>query len=194
GKMLSALKALEQQDPAQFQSVMTAIAGKLSAAAKSATHPGEQKTLTDLAAKFTAAGQSGDLSALAPPSGGASSGGTSSGPAPAGGPPGGGAPPSGGGGGGSSSSSSKLHDPADTNYDGKVSAKEAAAYREKLAAEKHVASGGTPSGSGPSTTSSSIVGGLQTYAGGGTPHSQASGALVSVQAIVEQALTSVGSS
>ncbi len=134
-QMLSQLQQLQAQDPTKFKQVMSSIASTLQKDAKSASDPQAQHMLNDLASRFQKAGDTGDLSALQPPSGGP--GGPPPGGGP-GGPPPGGAAPGGAPGGGeasttSSSSSSKTHDPADTNYDGKVSAEERLAYASKQA-------------------------------------------------------------
>ena len=66
GALLSKLKQLQQSDPAKFKEVMSTIAGKLKDASDASTDPQEKKALADLSTKFDAAGQSGDLSGLAP--------------------------------------------------------------------------------------------------------------------------------
>lgn len=66
GQLLAKLKQLQQTDPAKFKQVMTNLTDALKKDAQNATDPKDQKFLNDLAAKFDAAGQSGDLSSLAP--------------------------------------------------------------------------------------------------------------------------------
>jgi hypothetical protein len=116
-KLFASLQALAKSDPAALKETLAADAKKLTDAAKTQTDSTTKKAMTDLAAKFTAASKTGDLSGLAPPAGGA---------APAKGKGGGG----GGGGGGTT-----VYQPADTNEDGVVTAKEQAAYDAKLAAQ-----------------------------------------------------------
>ena len=148
GAMMSKLKSLQESDPAKFKQTMTEISTKLTEAASSSTDPKEKQALTDLAAKFQAAGDSGDLSALAPkkterahapPKGRGELEGRS--PSNANGPPRGGRPsgpppPKAGAiaGGAAAGSASKQADPADTNSDGKVSDAERLAYEESQAA------------------------------------------------------------
>jgi hypothetical protein len=69
GKFMTKLSALEQSDPAQAKQVLSTIASKLNDAASTAT--GDQAThLKDLAAKFSTAADTGDLSGIQPPQGG----------------------------------------------------------------------------------------------------------------------------
>ena len=118
GAMLNKLKELQQKDPAKFKEAMSTIASKLKEAASAATDPKEQKALNDLSAKFATAGQTGDLSGLAPPKHGKGGGGHHSDRPPAGGATG-------------AATSTSATDPADTNGDGKVSDAERQAYAAK---------------------------------------------------------------
>jgi len=126
------LEALSKSDPAKFKEAVNTIAKKLNEAADAATNPHEKEMLTDMASKFTKAGETGDASDLKP-----------SGRPPAGGPPPGGAPPGGApsSGGSGASSKSQYYDPADTNQDGKVSLQEQAAYDAKQASKKEDSTG-----------------------------------------------------
>jgi hypothetical protein len=128
---LAKLSDLKKSDPQAFTAAVNEIAQKLNQAASTMTDAKSQALTKDLASKFSDAGKSGDLSAVAaalakPTQGPREAGGER----PHGPPPGGGK----GGGGGSGSSASKVYDPADTNLDGTVSDEEAAAYKAKLAA------------------------------------------------------------
>lgn len=68
-QFMSKLSSLEQSNPDQAKQVLSTIASKLNDAASSAT--GDQAThLKDLAAKFTQAADTGDLSGIQPPQGG----------------------------------------------------------------------------------------------------------------------------
>jgi trimeric autotransporter adhesin len=135
---MNKLQALQKSDPAKFKEVMSTISDKLSSAAQSSTSPAEQKALTDAAARFKSAGDSGDLSALAPQKGaGAGRAKRGSGAPPAGGPKG---PPAAKPA-PQASASAAVTSPADTNADGKVSAAEQAAYDAKQAAESAASSG-----------------------------------------------------
>ena len=118
GAMLNKLKELQQKDPAKFKEAMSTIAAKLKDAAGAATDPKEQKALSDLSAKFAAAGQTGDLSGLAAPKHGKGGGGRHSDRPPAGGAAG-------------AAASTSASDPADTNGDGTVSDAERQAYAAK---------------------------------------------------------------
>lgn len=75
GKMFAELKQLASQDPAKFKQVAADIASKLKAAAggtvsssgnDGSTTAAGNKFLTDLAAKFDTAAQTGDVSGLQP--------------------------------------------------------------------------------------------------------------------------------
>jgi len=66
GQLLAKLKQLQQSDPAKFKQVMSKLTDALKTDAQNATDPKDQKFLNDLASKFDAAGQSGDLSTLGP--------------------------------------------------------------------------------------------------------------------------------
>jgi hypothetical protein len=168
GALLSKLKGLEASDPAKFKEVMSKISDKLKADASSATDPKEQKALTDLSTKFAAAGQSGDLSQLAPPNGGGGAGG------------GHGKHHHGGGGGGGGSGASgagavsAATDPADANKDGTVTDAERAAYAAVAA------------------TQSSSTNGAQAYAkandGGPQAMSKMAGVMSSITSIVDAAM------
>lgn len=69
GSFMTKLSALEQSDPAKAKQVLSTIASKLNEAASTAT--GDQAThLKDLAAKFSTAADTGDLSGIQPPQGG----------------------------------------------------------------------------------------------------------------------------
>ena len=130
--ILSKLKALQASDPAKFKEAMSAISKKLTKDADASTDAKQKQVLTDMASKFSTAGQTGDLSGITPPSGasgakGGHHGGGHGGP-----------PPSGGGVKGASSSSSSSSSSsttsagaADTNGDGKVSEAKLAAYTVK---------------------------------------------------------------
>lgn len=142
--LLARLAEQKSSDPEGFKQTMSAISDKLGKAAEAATSPEEAQALKDLAGKFQSAGETGDLSALAPPKRGSH-------PPPPGGPQGAGGPkgppPGGAHGGGpkkaaatdATSASSAAKDPADSNEDGKVSSKEKAAY-EAAQAKKAAAS------------------------------------------------------
>ena len=100
GQLLAKLKQLQQSDPTKFKQVMSKLTDALKTDTQNATDPKDQKMLSDLAAKFDQAGQSGDLSSLTPQGahhghhhhhGGAAAAGS----APAGSPPADGAAPSG---------------------------------------------------------------------------------------------------
>jgi hypothetical protein len=68
-QFMSKLSSLEQSNPDQAKQVLSTIASKLNDAAGSAT--GDQAAhLKDLAAKFTQAADTGDLSGIQPPQGG----------------------------------------------------------------------------------------------------------------------------
>ena len=137
-KFLAELEALKKSDPAAFKEKLDEISQKLTQAAESATDPEAKKMMTDLAAKFTKAGETGDLSGLTPGEGPPPPG------APPGPPPGGGMPPSSSldeasgadqaSGSSTSTATSTVYEPADTNQDGKVTYKEQQAYDEKMAA------------------------------------------------------------
>ena len=126
---MSKLKALQASDPAKFKEAMSAISKKLTKDADASTDAKQKQVLTDMASKFSTAGQTGDLSGITLPSGasgakGGHHGGGHGGP-----------PPSGGGVKGASSSSSSSSTTsagaADTNGDGKVSEAKLAAYTVK---------------------------------------------------------------
>src|SRR6478752_10893655 len=97
GQLLAKLKQLQQSDPTKFKQAMSTLSDTLSEEAKSTTDSRGQKMLTDLAAKFKTAGETGDLSSLTPPQRGAEGGKGAGGPPPGGGPPPAGGPPPGGG-------------------------------------------------------------------------------------------------
>ena len=116
-KLYASLQALAKSDPAALKETLAADAKKLTDAAKTQTDSTTKKAMTDLAAKFTEASKTGDLSGLAPPAGGA-------------------APPKGkGGGGGGGGGGTIVYQPADTNEDGTVSLQEQEAYDAKQAAK-----------------------------------------------------------
>jgi hypothetical protein len=137
---LSELSALKDSDPAAFKAKLTEMSSQAREAAKGAT--GEQQTrLTQMADKLAEVAESGDLSALQPPSGGRAHGGTHPAEGAKGPPPGGGGGGGHGGGGGggaksaSSTSSTSSNDSkyaaADANKDGVVSEQEQATYNAK---------------------------------------------------------------
>lgn len=66
-EMLQKLSALQESDPAKFKEVVGQIAEKLQAAADS-EEGGGSEMLSDLASRFAEAAETGDLSALQPPS------------------------------------------------------------------------------------------------------------------------------
>lgn len=134
GQLLAKLEQLRQSDPSKFKQVMSSLSDTLAEEAKSSSDPRGQKMLSELSAKFKAAGESGDLSGLTPPQHGPGGGRAPDGTPPAGGPPHGGAHHGGhakGAKGGASSNATGggQTDPADTNQDGIVSASEALAYQ-----------------------------------------------------------------
>ena len=141
--VLSKLKSLQQSDPAKFKEVMTAISTKLQEGAEASGDATDKAAMTDLAQKFQAAAQTGDLSTLVPPSG--RGGGSHHPPGP---PPGGGGKPPGAVAKSGSSSSSSSTEAADTNADGKVSEKERQAYEAKEAAAKEAAASPSSSAAG----------------------------------------------
>ena len=118
-KLLSKLKELQKSDPAKFKEVMTKISDSLKEKAAATDDAGDKKVLTEMASKFQSAGETGDLSALAPPKGGHGKGG----------------PPPAGGGGKSGGASKSANDPADANQDGTVTQKEKQAYEAAQAAK-----------------------------------------------------------
>lgn len=65
-EMMSKLLELQEEDPVNFLTVMEQIAEELEAAAEEET-TGQPSRLSDLAAKFREAADSGDLSVLKPP-------------------------------------------------------------------------------------------------------------------------------
>ena len=134
GQLLAKLKQLQQSDPTKFKQVMSTLSDTLSEEAKSTTDSRGQKMLTDLAAKFKTAGETGDLSSLTPPQRGAE-GGKGAGGARAGGQAKKSGSESASSSSTSSSSSTEETDPADTNEDGTVSASEALAYAASKAAD-----------------------------------------------------------
>lgn len=72
GQLMKQLQDLEKSDPAKAKQALTQIASKLNDAAASATGPlggDDAQHLKDLAAKFSDAAQSGDLSKLEPKAG-----------------------------------------------------------------------------------------------------------------------------
>jgi hypothetical protein len=69
GQVMAKLSDLEKTDPAKAKQVLQTIASKLTDAANSATGD-EADHLKDLAAKFTKAADTGDLSGIQPPKGG----------------------------------------------------------------------------------------------------------------------------
>jgi hypothetical protein len=117
------LEALSKSDPAKFKQATQEISEKLTEEANSATDPGAKAMLTDLAAKFQKASQTGDASVLKPPQG----------------PPPAGAPSKSGGSSGKASGGStgdiKTYDPADANKDGTVTLQEQVDYDAKKAAK-----------------------------------------------------------
>ncbi len=67
-ELMSKLQQLQEEDPEQFQTVMDQIADELeAAAAEEEEETGQTSRLSDLAAKFREAAESGDLSILQPP-------------------------------------------------------------------------------------------------------------------------------
>ena len=66
GQAMQKLADLEKTDPDKAKQVLSTIASKLTDAANNATGD-QQKHLQDLAAKFTSAAQTGDLSGIQPP-------------------------------------------------------------------------------------------------------------------------------
>jgi hypothetical protein len=137
-QLLGQLKELEAADPAKFKQVMSAISDDLSAAAEGASDPQSKAVLGDLASRFKTAGATGDLSALQPPAGGPPGV-----PASGGAPSGAHAPPPGGAG-----PSRKQHDPADLNFDGKVTTQERQAYQVRVARQAAMR-GGAGGSNGP---------------------------------------------
>lgn len=145
--LLARLAEQKSADPEGFKQAMSAISEKLGQAAEAASSPEEAQALKDLAGKFQSAGESGDLSALAspkrgshpPPPGGPQGAGGPKGPPPSGGHGGPGGPKKADAADAKSASTSAAKDPADTDEDGKVSAKEKAAY-EAAQAKKAAAS------------------------------------------------------
>jgi len=124
-ELFKKLEDLSKSAPAKFKEAVNSIAKELDGAADSATDPQEKQMLTDLAKRFSKAGETGDASDLkppTPPAGGA-----------AGARPSSGADDSSEGGG---SSGTKVYDPADANQDGVVTAKERADYEAKMASKK----------------------------------------------------------
>jgi hypothetical protein len=69
GQFMSKMSDLEKTDPAKAKQVLQTIASKLTDAAGQATGD-EAQHLKDLAAKFTQAADTGDLSSIQPPKGG----------------------------------------------------------------------------------------------------------------------------
>lgn len=167
---LNKLQALQKSDPAKFKEVMSAISDKLSSAAQSSTNPAEQKALTDAAARFKSAGDSGDLSALAPQKGGGGGRAKRSSDAPPGGGAQGAPPPKAAA---QPSANAAVTSPADANGDGKVSAAEQAAYDAKQA----TGSAGSPS--------------AQRAYGHGHGQGGGGGAFAQVGAIVDSVLSGV---
>ncbi|WP_148087711.1 hypothetical protein [Gemmata obscuriglobus] len=73
GKLFAALKELAAEDPEKFKAVAADIATKLKEAAEKASDAtgsvaGPSSLLSDLAAKFETAAETGDVSVLEPPS------------------------------------------------------------------------------------------------------------------------------
>ncbi|MDY3559743.1 hypothetical protein R5W23_000901 [Gemmata sp. JC673] len=73
GKLFAALKELAAEDPEKFKAVAADIATKLKEAAETASDSsgsaaGPSSLLSDLAAKFEKAAETGDVSVLEPPS------------------------------------------------------------------------------------------------------------------------------
>lgn len=126
---MSKLKALQASDPAKFKEAMSAISKKLTKEADASTDAKQKQVLTDMASKFSTAGQTGDLSGITPPSGASGAKGGHHGGGHGGPPPGGGGVK--GASSSSSSSSTTSAGAADTNGDGKVSEAELAAYTVK---------------------------------------------------------------
>ena len=127
--LMNKLKTLQQTDPDKLKAVLGELADTISEKANSATDPGEKRALSELAEKFKAAGESGDLSSLQPPRGPGGKGGPPPGP-----PPSGGAKPAASASSSGASSATEEFDPADTNEDGSVSQREKLAYEAKQAA------------------------------------------------------------
>jgi hypothetical protein len=122
-ELFKKLEALSKSDPAKFKQATQEISEKLTEEADSATDPGAKEMLTDLAAKFKKASQTGDASVLKPPQGS---------------PPAGGPSKSGGSSGtasGGSSGDTKTYDPADANKDGTVTLQEQMDYDAQKAAK-----------------------------------------------------------
>ncbi len=69
GDLFKQLQQLQNSDPAEFKQVLSDAAAKLKDAASQQTDPAAAKFLSGLAARFQKAADSGDLSALKPPSG-----------------------------------------------------------------------------------------------------------------------------
>ena len=63
------LSALEESDPGKVKDLLTAVATKLRKAAEETTDPRQAEKLNKIADKFQEAADTGDLSALRPPSG-----------------------------------------------------------------------------------------------------------------------------
>lgn len=72
GQQMSKLSKLQTSDPEQFKAAAQEISDKLSEAAKNSTDEGESSALSDMAAQWAEAAETGDMSSLqpkAPPSG-----------------------------------------------------------------------------------------------------------------------------
>jgi hypothetical protein len=67
-KLFKELSQLQSSDNSEFKKIASEAATKLKEAAKNSTDPAESRFLSDLAGKFQKAADSGDLSALQPPS------------------------------------------------------------------------------------------------------------------------------
>ncbi len=131
---MNKLQALQKSDPAKFKEVMSAISDKLSSAAQASTNPAEQKALTDAAARFKSAGDTGDLSALTPQKDGATGRGKRGAETSAGGGAASSTPSAASASTGQGATSATVASPADANGDGAVSTAEQIAYDAKQSA------------------------------------------------------------
>ncbi len=79
GQMMGQLFQLSKTDPAKFKTVAQNVSDDLSAQAAKSTDPQQSKMLTDMAAKFSQAAKTGDMSSLKPQGGGSRGGSGASG-------------------------------------------------------------------------------------------------------------------
>lgn len=78
GKLFKELEQLSKTNPAEFKKIAASISKELTAAAKNSTDPGQAQFLTNMAAHFEKASQSGNFSDLFPHQGGSSASSSSS--------------------------------------------------------------------------------------------------------------------